>query len=79
MVGGLDSHLESNPIPARDAQSTQTRAPGPRDPTEAEPELCVCLLRRPGLAVDSRRAGALGAADLGMAGALLEEAAINPP
>ena len=37
-----------------------------------------CRLRRYGSAVASTGAGALGAADLGMAEALLEEVAINP-
>ena len=37
-----------------------------------------CLLRRYGSAVDCCRAGALGAADLGIAYALLEEVTINP-
>ena len=47
MVGGKNSHLESNPVPARDAQRAQTLrgltlcAPGPRDPTEPETELCL--------------------------------------
>ena len=54
-VRGAKSHLESNPIPARDAWRAQTSpskvligcAPGPRDPTETEPELGLsvsCLL-----------------------------------
>ena len=37
-----------------------------------------CLLRRFGSAVVCCRAGALGAADLGVAEALLEEVALNP-
>ena len=38
-------HLESNPIPARDAQRAQTHlcAPGLRDPTETEIELCLSV------------------------------------
>ena len=37
-VGGANSRLESNPVPARDAQRAQTNlcAPGPGDPTETE-------------------------------------------
>ena len=40
--------------------------------------MCECLLRRYASAVDCCRGRALGAADLGMAYALLEEVAINP-
>ena len=41
MVEGVKSHLESNPIPSRDARRAQTTlcTPGPRDPTETEPDL----------------------------------------
>ena len=44
MVGGVKLHLESNPIPAREAQKAQKKKkkicePGPRDPTETEPDL----------------------------------------
>ena len=49
MVGGTKSHLESNPIPARDTWRAQTKpcAPGPRHPTEAEPAQpgSECLLQ----------------------------------
>ena len=76
MVGGAKSHLESNPIPARDAWRAQTSpskvligcAPGPRDPTETEPELGLSVsCRGAGQQWTSLRAAALGAADLGMA------------
>ena len=76
MVGGAKSHLESNPIPARDAWRAQTSppkvligcAPGPRDPTETEPELGLSVsCRGTGQQWTSLRAAALGAADLGMA------------
>ena len=63
-------HLESNPIPTRNAQRAQTNlcAPGPRDPTETETELCPeCHLRRFRAAVTAAGTGALGAADLGVA------------
>ena len=56
-------------------------APGPRDPaeSEAEPELCLSVscggLGQQGPATGT---GALGAADLGMAEALLEEVTVNP-
>ena len=43
MVGGANSHLESNPIPTRDAQRAQTNLACTRTqgPTETETELCV--------------------------------------
>ena len=43
IVGGANSRLESNPIPARDAQRAQTNmcALGPKDPTETQTELCL--------------------------------------
>ena len=40
---------------------------GPRDPTETVTELCECLLWRTGQQWPAAGAGALGAADLGMA------------
>ena len=45
MVGGVNLHLESNPIPTRGAQRAQTNpcAPGSRDPMEAETELCLSV------------------------------------
>ena len=54
-------------------------ARGPRDPTETEPELCLSISCE-GIGQQWPAAGAraLGAADLGMAKALLEEIAINP-
>ena len=53
--------------------------PGPRDPTETEPELCLSIsFRGTGQQWPAAGAGALGAEDLGMAYALLEEVAINP-
>ena len=43
MVGEAESHLESNPIPTRNAQRAQTYlcSPGPREPPETEIELCL--------------------------------------
>ena len=53
--------------------------PGPRDPTETETELCLSVsCGGTGQQWTAAGAGALGAADLGMAEALLEEVAINP-
>ena len=74
-------HLESNPIPARDAQRAQTNlcAPGLRDPTETEIELCLSVsCGGTGQQWTATGVGTLGAADLGMAYALLEEVTINP-
>ena len=53
-------------------------APGPRDPTETEPELCLSVSCGGGQQWTAAGTGALGAADLGMAYVLLEEVAINP-
>ena len=81
MVGGVKSRLESNPISARDAQRLKQTlcAPQHRDPTETEPELGLSVsCRGTGQQWTSLRAAALGAADLGMALALLEEVAIYP-
>ena len=45
MVGGAKSHLESNPLSARDAQRAQTYLVCTRtqDPTETETELCLSV------------------------------------
>ena len=54
-------------------------APGPRDPTETETELCLSVsCGGTGQQWTAAGAGALGAADLGVAEALLEEVTINP-
>ena len=55
-------------------------APGPRDFTETEQKLCLSVSRE-GMDQQWPAAGAeaLGAADLGMAQALLEEIARNCP
>ena len=48
--------------------------PGPRDPTETEPELCLSVsCEGTGQQWTAAGAGALGAVDL------LEEVTINPP
>ena len=69
MVGGANSHLESNPIPARDAQMTQTDLdPGPRDPRETETEQCLSITcGGTGQQWTATGTGALGAADVDMA------------
>ena len=52
---------------------------GPRDPTETEPELCLRVsCGGTGQKWTAAGTGALGAADLGVAQALLEEVASNP-
>ena len=45
MVGGANSHLESDPIPTRDAQRALTNLVHTRTqgPTETEPELCLSV------------------------------------
>ena len=54
--------------------------PGPRDPTETETELCLSVsCGGTGQQWPAPMAGALGAVDLGMAQALLEEVATEPP
>ena len=77
------SHLESNPILTRDAERVQTNLmrilPGPKGPTETETELCLSVsCGGMGQQWTAAGAGALGAADLAVAEALLEEVAINP-
>ena len=69
MVGGANSCLESNPIPARDTQRAQTIlcTPGPRDPTESETELCLSIsCGGTGQQWTATWAGALGEEDLGI-------------
>ena len=58
IVGGANLHLESN----------KACAPGPRDPTETETELCLSIsCGGTGQQWTDAGTGALGAADLGMA------------
>ena len=68
MVGGVKSCLESNPLPARDAQRTQTNLVCTRTqrPTEIEPEQCLSIVcGGVGQQWPAAGVGALGAADLG--------------
>ena len=70
MVGGAKLRLESNPIPTRMLRGLKQTlfAPGPRDPTETETELCLSIsCGGTGQQWTATGAGALGAADLGMA------------
>ena len=54
--------------------------PGPRVPIETEPEPCLSVsCGGTGQQWTAAGAGALGAVDLGMAQALLEEVTITPP
>ena len=54
-------------------------APGPKDSTESETELCLSVsCGGTGQQWTATGTGALDAADLGMAEALLEEVTINP-
>ena len=67
-------------IPHAQGRRAQTnlRAPGPRDPTETERELCLSIsCGGTGERWTAARTRALEAADLGMAEALLEEVALN--
>ena len=66
------SHLESNTILTRDAERVQTNLmrilPGPKGPTETETELCLSVsCGGMGQRWTTTGAGALHAADLGMA------------
>ena len=67
MAGGAKSHLESNPIPARDDCKAQTRTQGPQMRDWARPTFeCLCISC--GGACQQwpiARKGALAAADLG--------------
>ena len=59
-----------NPLLARNSQAAQTNlcSPGPRDPTETEPELCLSVSCEDAYQQwPATGVGALGAADLGMA------------
>ena len=70
MVEGAVSRLESNPIPTRDTQRAQTTlvSTRTRDPTETEKELSLSVsCGGLGQQQPAAGAGALGAADLGMA------------
>ena len=67
MVGGEKLCLESNPIPARDAQRAQTNLMHTRTPdsTETERELCLSISYGGiGQQWPAAGAGVLGAADL---------------
>ena len=70
MVGGANSHLESNPIPSRDAQRAQTHLVHSRTqgPHRDQDKFCLRTscggIGQQGTAAGT---GALGAADLGMA------------
>ena len=70
MVEGAASRLESNPIPARDAQRAQMNLVHTRtqSPTETETELCLSIsCGGIGQQWTAAGAGALGAVDLALA------------
>ena len=70
MIGGENSCLKSNPISARDTQRLKQTscAPGPRDPTETETEVCLSIsCGGMGQQWPATGTETLGAADLGMA------------
>ena len=67
MVGGVKSHLESNPYPPETLRGLKQTlcAPGHRDLTETETELCLSVsFGGMGQQWPATGAGALGAADL---------------
>ena len=78
MVGVANLHLESNPIPSRNAQRAQTNLACIRiqDPTETETELCLSVSC--GGTGQQWSAAGTGAPGVGTAEVLLEEVAINP-
>ena len=59
MVGGVKSHLESNPIPARDAQKARTKPCAHQETPQRLSQTCLrvfeCLLWRYGSAVACHR------------------------
>ena len=70
MVGGAKSHLESNPITAREFQRAQTKPCVHQDPETPQrlSQSCVCISGRgAGQQWPATRAGPLGAADSGVA------------
>ena len=70
MVGGVNSRLDSNLIPTRDAKKAQTNLVNTRtqDPTETDTELCLRVsCGGTGQQWTAVGTGALGAADLGVA------------
>ena len=69
-VEGVNSHLKSSPIPARDSQKAPTNLVHTRTQGPQETEIELCLSVSCGGTGQQRTAagpGALGAADLGMA------------
>ena len=68
LVGGVKSHFESSPIPTRHLEGSNNTlcTPGPRDPTETEPDPCLSVSYR-GKCQQWPAAGAeaVDAADLG--------------
>ena len=68
MVGEVKLRLESNPLLAEMLRGLKLCAPGPRDPTATETELCLSVsCGATGQQWTAAGAGALGKVDLGMA------------
>ena len=70
MAEGAKSCLESNPLPPETLRGLKQNlcAPGPRDPTETKPTLCLSIsCRGMGQQWIASGAGPLGGTDLGMA------------
>ena len=82
MGGEVKSHLESNPMPTRDAQRAQTnivRTRTQRPHRDGARTVFECLLQRWGAAVACHRGRGSGCSRPGYGITLLEEVAINPP
>ena len=81
MVGGVKSHLESKPYPPETFRGLKQTscAPGHRNPAETETGLCLsALFGGMGQPWTATEAGALSAADLGMAGCSRPGYGISP-
>ena len=80
MVEGAKLCLESYPPETLRGLKHSLYVPGPRGPTETDTKLCLSVsCRGTGQQWTAAGAGHLGAVDLGMAEAFLEDVAINPP
>ena len=78
MLGGANSHLELNPIPARDTQRAQTNLVHTRTPDSTETERELCLSISCGGTGRQWSAAGTGALGVSMAYILLEEVTIKP-
>ena len=81
-IRGANSPLELNPIPTGEVRGLKQTlcAPGPRDSTEAETELCLSVsCGGTGQQWTATGTGALGAADLSMAKPSWRRLPLTPP